>query len=83
MNFIYKICGHFALQGATQEQMEAMLTPEKYARYKEISRPVAEKTVKLGLLFRDILERERGTCLYAYVFFYMQLYIINAIYVRA
>jgi hypothetical protein len=36
-----------------------MLTPEKYARYKELSRASVEKVVKLGLLFRDIIEREK------------------------
>jgi hypothetical protein len=46
-------------QGATTEQLEAMLTPEKYARYKELSRASVEKVVKLGLLFRDIIEREK------------------------
>ncbi len=35
-----------------------MLTPDKYARYRELSRPIAEKVVKLGLIFRDIIERE-------------------------
>lgn len=57
---LYRRILHHTVQGAEPEQLEAMLTPERYARYKELSRPGAEKTVKLGLLFRDILERERG-----------------------
>jgi FKBP-type peptidyl-prolyl cis-trans isomerase (trigger factor) len=36
-----------------------MATPEKYNKYKEISRPNAEKIVKLGLAFRDISEKEK------------------------
>jgi hypothetical protein len=33
------------LKGSTQEQLEEMMTPEKYAKYKEISLPNAEKIV--------------------------------------
>jgi len=49
----------FKEQGSTQEQLEEMTSPEKYAKYKEISMPNAEKIVKLGLAFRDISEKEK------------------------
>ena len=38
-----------------------MTSPEKYQRFKEISRPTIEKMVKLGILFNDITEKERLT----------------------
>ena len=49
----------FKEQGSTEEQLQEMATPEKYAKYKEISLPNAEKIVKLGLAFRDIAEKEK------------------------
>ena len=54
---LYFFCAY--LKGSTQEQLEEMMTPEKYAKYKEISLPNAEKIVKLGLAFRDISEKEK------------------------
>ena len=41
-------------QGSTQEQLAEMTTPEKYNKYKEISRPNVNKIVTLGMAFRDI-----------------------------
>jgi len=49
----------FKEQGSTQEQLEEMMTPEKYAKYKELSRVNVEKVVKLGMTFRDIAEKEK------------------------
>lgn len=49
----------FQEQGSTQEQLEEMTTPEKYAKYKDISKPNVEKVVKLGMAFRDIAEKEK------------------------
>ena len=37
-----------------------MLSPDKYARYREISREGVRKTVTLSILFRDIAEREKA-----------------------
>lgn len=48
----------FKEQGTTDEQLAQMMTPEKYDKYKEISRPNVEKIVKLGMVFRDISEKE-------------------------
>lgn len=48
----------FKQQGSTQEQLAEMMTPEKYQKYSEISRPNVEKVVKLGMVFRDIAEKE-------------------------
>ena len=41
-------------QGSTQEQLAEMTTPEKYNKYKEISRVNVNKIVTLGMAFRDI-----------------------------
>jgi len=49
----------FKQQGSTQEQLAEMMTPEKYEKYKEISRAGVEKVVKLGMIFRDIAEKEK------------------------
>ena len=49
----------FQESGSTREQLQEMSTPEKYGKYKEISRPNVEKIVKLGLTFRDIAEKEK------------------------
>jgi len=49
----------FKEQGSSDEQLAAMMTPEKYDKYKEISRPNVEKVVKLGMIFRDISEKEK------------------------
>ena len=35
-----------------------MASLEKYEKFKEISRPNVEKVVKLGMVFRDIAEKE-------------------------
>ena len=35
------------------------MTPEKYARYKQLSRAGVEKMVKLGMAFTDIVEKEK------------------------
>jgi trigger factor len=51
----------FKEQGSTDEQIAEMMTPEKYGKYKEISRPNVEKIVKLGMIFRDIAEKEKIT----------------------
>lgn len=48
----------FKEQGTSEEQLQEMMTPEKYQKYKELSRPNVEKIVKLGLTFRDISEKE-------------------------
>ncbi len=48
----------FKEQGSTDEQLAEMTTPENYKRYKEISRPNVEKVVKLGMIFRDLAEKE-------------------------
>ena len=44
----------FKEQGSTQEQLAEMTTPEKYNKYKEISRVNVNKIVTLGMAFRDI-----------------------------
>ena len=49
----------FKEQGSTVEQLEEMTTPERYERYKELSKPNVEKVVKLGMAFRDIAEKEK------------------------
>lgn len=49
----------FKEQGSTTEQLEEMSSPENYEKYKKISRPNAEKAVKLGMAFRDIAEKEK------------------------
>jgi FKBP-type peptidyl-prolyl cis-trans isomerase (trigger factor) len=36
-----------------------MATPEKYQRFKEISKGSIEKAVKLGIIFNDITEKEK------------------------
>jgi len=48
----------FKEQGSSDEQLEEMATQEKFEKFKEISRPNVEKVVKLGMLFRDIAEKE-------------------------
>ena len=48
----------FKEQGSTEEQLVEMTTPENYTKYKEISRPNVEKVVKLGMIFRDLAEKE-------------------------
>lgn len=48
----------FKEQGSTDEQIKEMATPENYEKFKNVSRVNAEKSVKLGLLFRDIAEKE-------------------------
>ncbi|KAJ1430471.1 trigger factor/SurA domain-containing protein [Ochromonadaceae sp. CCMP2298] len=49
----------FKEQGSTDEQLQEMTEPEKYQRYKELSRKNVEKVVKLGMTFRDIAEKEK------------------------
>jgi len=49
----------FKEQGATQEQIDEMATPEGYKRYRDVSKKNVEKVVKLGMLFRDIAEKEK------------------------
>jgi FKBP-type peptidyl-prolyl cis-trans isomerase (trigger factor) len=49
----------FKEQGSTDEQLAEMMTPEKYEKYKDISRPNVEKVVKLGMVFRDLAEKEK------------------------
>lgn len=49
----------FKEQGSDEQQIKEMATPENFNKYKEISRGNVEKTVKLGLLFRDIAEKEK------------------------
>lgn len=49
----------FKEQGSTDEQLEEMMTEEKYEKYKEVSKPNVEKVVKLGMAFRDIAEKEK------------------------
>jgi len=36
------------LQGSTDEEIQDMMTPEKYGKYKELSRKNVEKIVMLG-----------------------------------
>jgi FKBP-type peptidyl-prolyl cis-trans isomerase (trigger factor) len=48
----------FKEQGSTEEQLQEMASEASYNKYKEISRKNTEKIVKLGLLFRDIAEKE-------------------------
>jgi FKBP-type peptidyl-prolyl cis-trans isomerase (trigger factor) len=48
-------------QGSTDEQLQEMSSPENYEKYKQLSLKNVEKTVKLGLVFRDISEREKIT----------------------
>ena len=48
----------FKEQGSTAEQLQEMSSLEKYTKYAEISRPNVEKIVTLGLIFRDISEKE-------------------------
>ena len=49
----------FKEQGTTDEQLQEMASPEKYQKYKEICKANVEKVVKLGLVFRDITEKEK------------------------
>ena len=49
----------FKDQGSTEEQLREMASPENYKRYKEISRPNVNKVVTLGMVFRDIAEKEK------------------------
>jgi len=49
----------FKEQGSTDEEIQDMMTPEKYAKYKELSRKNVEKIVLLGMTFRDIAEKEK------------------------
>eukprot|EP01040_Poterioochromonas_malhamensis_P007720 gene7720-8338_t len=49
----------FKQQGSSQEEIEKMATPEKYQRFKEISKGSIEKAVKLGIIFNDITEKEK------------------------
>lgn len=49
----------FKEQGATQEQIDEMATPDGYKRYREVSKKNVEKVVKLGMIFRDIAEKEK------------------------
>ena len=49
----------FKEQGATQEQIDEMATPEGYKRYRDVSKKNVEKVVKLGMVFRDIAEKEK------------------------
>mmetsp|Transcript_15459 Transcript_15459/g.25754 ORF Transcript_15459/g.25754 Transcript_15459/m.25754 type:complete len:527 (+) Transcript_15459:107-1687(+) len=49
----------FKEQGSTDEQLQEMMTPEKYEKYKELSRKNVEKIVKLGMVFRDVAEKEK------------------------
>jgi hypothetical protein len=44
----------FKEQGSTEEQLQEMTEPEKYQRYKELSRKNVEKVVKLGMTFRYV-----------------------------
>lgn len=48
----------FKQSGSTDEQIQEMMTEEKYLKYKELSKPNVEKIVKLGMVFRDIAEKE-------------------------
>lgn len=48
----------FRAQGSTPEQLQEMSSPENYDKYKALSRKNVEKTVALGLVFRDIADRE-------------------------
>jgi len=49
----------FKEQGATQEQIDEMATPEGYKKYRDVSKKNVEKVVKLGMIFRDIAEKEK------------------------
>jgi len=49
----------FKEQGSTDEEIQDMMTPEKYGKYKELSRKNVEKIVMLGMAFRDIAEKEK------------------------
>lgn len=49
----------FKEQGSTDEQLQEMASPEKYKKYKEISRKNVDKVVTLGMVFRDIAEKEK------------------------
>lgn len=49
----------FKEQGSTDEQLQEMASEENYNKYKSISRPGAEKVVTLGMVFRDIAEKEK------------------------
>lgn len=48
----------FKEQGTDNEQLEEMVKPENYAKYKEVSKESVGKVVKLGMVFRDIAEKE-------------------------
>ena len=49
----------FKEQGSTDEQLQEMASPENYKRYREISRKNVDKIVTLGMVFRDIAEKEQ------------------------
>lgn len=51
----------FKEQGSTDEQLQEMASPENYKRYKEIARVNVNKVVTLGMVFRDIAEKEQIT----------------------
>ncbi len=48
----------FKEQGSTEEQLQEMSSPENFAKYKMLALPNVQKSVTLGLLFRDIAEKE-------------------------
>jgi len=48
----------FKEQGLTDEQLAKTMAPESYGKYKSMSRPNVEKVVKLGMIFRDISDKE-------------------------
>lgn len=49
----------FKDQGTDDEQLQEMTKPENYLKYKEVSKANVEKVVKLGMVFRDIAEKEQ------------------------
>ncbi len=46
-----------APQGSTEEQLREMTTPENFEKYKKISLPSVERTVKLSMVFRCFSDR--------------------------
>lgn len=48
----------FAEQGSDSAQLQEMASPENFSRYSSLARANAEKQVLLGLIFRDIADKE-------------------------
>ena len=48
---------HHTLQGATEQQLQLLQTPESFADFAQRCRPDVETLVKLSIIFQDIVEK--------------------------